>query len=117
MPNTKVQHFADFVNENIYVGIDIHKKSWSVTVRAFNLQLARFTQPPSSESLVAYLKRNYPGGNYFSVYEAGFFSTTIHEVLSSQGIMNIIVNPGDIPSIDKQKKSKTDTHDSRSPAE
>ena len=117
MPNTKVQHFADFVNENIYVGVDVHKKSWAVTIRAFNLQLAHFTQPPSSETLATYLKKSFPRGNYFSVYEAGFFGTTIHEQLTSLGIKNIIVNPGDIPVTDKQKKSKTDTHDSRSLAE
>jgi transposase len=117
MPNTNVQHFADFVNENIYVGIDVHKKSWAVTIRAFNLQIAHFTQPPSSQTLAAYLKKNYPKGNYFSVYEAGFFGTTIHEELTILGVKNIIVNPGDIPTTDKQKKNKTDTHDSRALAE
>jgi transposase len=117
MPQSKVQHFADFVNENVYVGLDIHKRSWAVTIRAFNLQVAHFTQPPSPENLVAFLKRNYPGGNYFSVYEAGFSGTTIHENLTQLGVRNIIVNPGDIPTTDKQKKNKTDIHDSRALAE
>jgi transposase len=117
MPTTNFQHFADFSNQNFYVGIDVHKKSWAVTIRSLGLQLARFTQPPSADALSDYLRRKFPGGNYFSVYEAGFFGTAIHERLCNQGIKNIIVHPGDIPKTDKQTKTKTDIHDSRSLAE
>lgn len=117
MPTTNFQHFADFANQDFYVGIDVHKKSWTVSIRAMGIQVGHFTQPPSPDTLAAYLKKHFPGGNYFSVYEAGFFGTTIHERLCDLGIQNIIVNPGDIPTTDKQKKTKTDLHDSRFLAE
>jgi transposase len=117
MPSTNFQHFADFSNQDFYVGIDVHKKSWTVTVRSLRLQVAHFTQPPSPDILAGYLTKKFPKGNYFSVYEAGFFGTTTHEQLCSLGIKNIIVHPGDIPATDKQKKTKTDLHDSRSLAE
>lgn len=114
MPITNFQHFADYSNQDFYIGIDVHKKSWTVTIRSLNLQLGFFTQPPCPNTLAAHLKKKFPGGNYFSVYEAGFFGTTIHDQLCSLGIHNIIVHPGDIPTTDKQKKTKTDLHDSRS---
>jgi len=46
MPSTNFQHSTDFTGLDFYIGIDIHKKSWVVTVRALNLQVDRFTQPP-----------------------------------------------------------------------
>lgn len=117
MHTTNFQHFADFSNQDFYIGIDVHKKSWAVAVRSLGLQVAHLTQPPCPDTLVAYLKRKYPGGNYFSVYEAGFSGTTAHYQLCSLGVQNIIINPADIPATDKQKKTKTDLHDSRALAE
>ena len=117
MPTTNFSHFADFVNEDFYIGIDVHKKSWTITIRTLGLEVGHFTQPPAPEALASYLTKTFPGGTYFSVYEAGFCGTTIHEHLCRLGIQNIIVNPGDIPITDKQKKTKTDLHDSRFLAE
>jgi transposase len=47
MPTTKLQNSLDFEGQKFYVGIDVHKKSWSVSVRSLNLQLERFSQPRS----------------------------------------------------------------------
>lgn len=99
------------------MGLDVHKKSWSVTVRSLDKQVAHFTQPPSANSLVLTLKKKFPGGVFYSAYEAGFCGTSAHEQLCKLGITNIIVHAADIPSTDKQKKNKTDLHDSRSIAE
>ncbi|WP_256010354.1 IS110 family transposase [Desertivirga xinjiangensis] len=117
MPSTNLQNFIDFKGQNFYVGLDVHKKSWAVTIRSLGIEVARFTQPPGGESLNNYLQRNFPGGRYHSAYEAGFCGTGIHEELCKQGIDNILVHAADIPSTDKQKKNKTDLHDSRSIAE
>jgi transposase len=117
MPSTKLQNSVDFNGQKFYVGIDVHKKSWVVTVRSQGLQVAHFTQPPSAEALESTLKKKFPGGVFDSAYEAGFCGTTAHERLCKLGVNNIMVHPGDIPSTDKQKKNKTDLHDSRSIAE
>ncbi|MFI5152197.1 MAG: IS110 family transposase [Chitinophagales bacterium] len=114
MRTTKLQQSVDFSGQKFYLGLDVHKKSWSVTVRSLNLHLEHFTQPPSPKTLLAHLKHKFPGGNYYSAYEAGFCGTGIHEQLCKLGIDNIIVHPGDIPSTDKENKNKTDIHDSRS---
>jgi transposase len=114
MPVTNFQQSVDFSGQNFYVGIDIHKKSWAVTVRTMNIEVARFTQPPDPQNLSSHLKNKFPNGIFHSAYEAGFCGTSYHDNLLRLGIENIIVHPADIPSTDKQKKNKTDLHDSRS---
>lgn len=113
MPRTNLQKTNDFSGQNFYVGLDVHKKSWAVTIRSLNIEVAHFTQAPGAEALSNYLKREFPGGTYHSAYEAGFCGTGTHEQLCKQGIRNILVHAADIPSTDKQKKNKTDLHDSR----
>jgi transposase len=81
------------------------------------IQVAHFTQPPGAVALAVYLQKNFPGGCYYSAYEAGFCGTGIHEQLCKLGINNIVVHAADIPSTDKQKKNKMDLHDSRAIAE
>jgi len=117
MPNVNLQNSVDFNGQKFYVGLDAHKKSWAVTIRSMGIEVGRFTQPPSAATLVAHLRKNYPGGQYFSAYEAGFCGTGIHELLCSLGITNILIHAADIPATDKQKKNKTDLHDSRFIAE
>lgn len=114
MPDTNLQNSPDFKGQNFYVGLDVHKKSWVVTVRSLNKQVAHFTQPPCAETLVRTLQRKFPGGSFVSAYEAGFCGTTHHELLCKLGFKNIVVHAADVPSTDKQKKNKTDVHDSRS---
>ncbi|MBL7692101.1 MAG: IS110 family transposase [Flavipsychrobacter sp.] len=113
MPVSNFNNFTDFKGQRFYIGLDVHKKSWAVTVRSMGIEVARFVQPPSVANLKAYLTKNFPGGQYFSVYEAGFCGTTTHELLCKHGIRNIVIHAADIPATDKQKKNKTDVHDSR----
>lgn len=100
--------------EAYYLGIDVHKNSWTVTVRTLGLEVAHFTQAPDATKLYHYVKNKFPSGTSFSAYEAGFSGTSAHYALCKLGISNIIVNPADIPVTDKQKKNKNNLHDSRS---
>ena len=101
----------DFSGQNIYVGIDVHLKSWSVAVLSEHSVLKKFSQDPEPEALYKYLSGNYPGANYFSVYEAGFCGFWIHRKLTDLGVRNIVVNPADVPSKGKEKLRKTDAVD------
>lgn len=101
----------NFEGQNIYVGIDVHLKSWSVAILSEHSALRRFSQSPEPEALHKYLASNYPGATYFSVYEAGFCGFWIHEKLTSLGINNIVVNPADVPTMSKEKLRKTDAVD------
>lgn len=103
----------DFSGEDIYVGIDVHKKSWKVTIQTNETICSTFSQDPSVKILSNYLKRNYPNANYFCAYEAGFSGFWIQHQLEKEQINCIVVNPADVPTTDKEKKQKTDIRDSR----
>lgn len=109
---TKVNQ-NDFSGQNIYVGIDVHLKSWKVTVMMERLYSSTFSQDPCPETLYNHLVTNYPGATYFSAYEAGFSGFWIHHLLTGFGINSIVVNPADIPTTSKEKVQKEDARDSR----
>ncbi len=109
----KQKYKLTFSGQKFFIGIDVHKTSWKVTVINNQIELQTFSMEPSPEKLAAHLRKNYPGGNYFTVYEAGFCGYWIDRKLKKLGIKNIVVNPGDIPTKNKEKTRKTDTIDSR----
>ena len=74
-----------FKGQRIFIGIDVHLKSWSVTIASEHAVLKRFTQSPSPEALHSFLTREYPDAEYKSVYEAGFCGFWIHERLMELG--------------------------------
>ena len=103
----------DFSNQNIYVGFDVHLKSWKVTILTEKVAVKTFSQDPKPELLYQYLKKNFPGGIYHSAYEAGFCGYWIHNKLISLGVNSIVVNPADIPTTNKERVQKEDKRDSR----
>lgn len=102
-----------FEGQEFFIGIDVHKKNWTVTIRLNHMELKTFSQNPSPEELSKYMRRNYPGGIYNSVYEAGFCGYWIHRELEELGFNNIIVSPADVPTKQKEKDQKRDPIDSR----
>jgi transposase len=105
MLSTNLQNSIDYKGQKFYVGLDVHKTFWAITIRSMNIQIAHFTQPPGADALARYLQRNFPGGNYYPAYEAGFCGTDFHEQLCALGINNMLVHTADIPATDKQKKN------------
>ena len=103
----------DFKGVNIYSGIDTHLKNWRVTVMVEDTYYKTFSMNPKAKELSVYLKKHFPGGNYYSAYEAGFCGYSVHRSLILEGVNNIIVNPADIPTTDKERKQKEDSRDSR----
>ncbi len=102
-----------FEGQKIFVGIDVHKTSWNVSVCGEYNDFKTFTQPPKPEVLSSYLRKTFPGAKYYAAYEAGFCGFGIYKTLNSLGIKTIIVNPADIPITDKEKRQKSDSIDSR----
>jgi len=103
----------DFTGQDIYAGIDAHLKSWKITIMVQGISCKTFSQNPDADILKNYLGKNYPNGNYHSAYEAGFCGFSVHRELIDQGIDNIVINPADIPTTDKERKQKEDKRDSR----
>ncbi len=104
---------VSFEGQEIFVGIDVHEKSWYVALRHCHRELEIFCMNPSPEELAEHLKRKYPGAGYQSVYEAGFSGFWAHHQLCELGVKNIVINPADIPTSGKEKARKNDRGDSR----
>lgn len=102
----------DFAGQNIYTGIDVHKKNWRVSIYSEQLYHKSFHQPADPKALYHYLSKHFPKANYHSVYEAGYCGFWIHKQLQDLGINNMVVNPADVPTTDKEKKQKADPVDS-----
>jgi transposase len=103
----------DFSGQSIYVGLDVHKKSWTVSIFSEQCEHKTFTQPPKVDKLVHYLKRNFPGAIYHAVYEAGFSGFWACDQLREQGVNCIVTNPADVPTTNKERTGKRDSIDSR----
>jgi transposase len=103
----------DFTDEDIFIGLDIHKKNWTVSIYTRDFEHKTFSQNPDPKILVNYLHRNFPGANYHSVYEAGYCGFWIHEELKALGVESIVINPADVPTKDKEKRNKNNKVDCR----
>lgn len=103
----------DFTDQFIFIGIDVHKKNWKVTIYFQGMELQTLSMNPDPEELVKYLRRNYPNATYISVYESGFCGYWADRKLRSLGVENIIVNPADVPTKNKERRRKSDEIDSR----
>jgi len=102
-----------FEGQSIYVGIDVHKKSWQVAIMGEQYEHKVMSQNPDPDLLAAYLRRNFPGGNYHAVYEAGFNGFESCRKLRQLGVDCVVIHPADVPTRQKEKLQKSDPSDSR----
>lgn len=103
----------DFSGQNIYIGLDVHHKQLTATFCGDHLTHKTFSHQPDPEIIIKYLKKNFPGANYYAAYEAGFSGYWLQEALKEAGVDCIVVNAADIPTMDKERKQKRDPVDSR----
>lgn len=105
--------YKDFSGQNIYVGLDVHDKSWKVHIYSDEFELKSFSQEPDADRLAHYLQKNYKQANYKLAYEAGFCGFWIQRAFSSKGINCSVIHAADVPTNDKERLRKTDKVDSR----
>lgn len=103
----------DFKGQNIYIGIDVHLKNWSVTILTDSGYHKKHSQVASAKVLFDHLKAYYPHGNYQAVYESGFSGFSTYYALQSYGINCIIVHASDVPTSQYEKVMKSDAVDSQ----
>lgn len=97
----------------LYIGLDIHKKSWSVHFRTDLFDHRGFTMPPESEKLLEYVKSHFSDHEVYITYESGCCGFSAARFFKEQGWHVSIVNAADIPRIQKQQFQKSDRIDSR----
>lgn len=100
-----------FQGQDVYIGIDVHQKSWSISLITKSGYKEHFSQQASASILYSHLQKRYKGAHYHSVYESGFTGFSTHYSLVSLGIDNIIVNASDVPTTQKERLHKTDKVD------
>ncbi|MCX6246089.1 MAG: IS110 family transposase [Bacteroidetes bacterium] len=113
MSEANLQQKVTYADKNIFVGLDVHEKSWNVSIFLDGMFIRSFTQPPSPEGLKTLLTRDYPQANYLCGYESGYSAFSIQRQLQSQGIACHVLHAGDIPQTGKEKLMKRDPVDSK----
>lgn len=102
-----------FSGQKIFVGLDVHKRDFKVSVMVGGVHYKTFSSPPDGQKVLSFLQQNFPGAEYHSAYEAGFSGFWLHKQLIELGLNSIVVNPADIPTTDKERRQKEDQRDSR----
>src|SRR5262247_1447598 len=106
------QQRISYAGDRVYVGVDVHKETYTVTCVCRKQIVKTATVPAEPASLAASLLRWFPGATLTSAYEAGFSAFVLHRALTQVGITNIVVNPASI-AVAANDKVKTDRRDSK----
>ena len=97
----------------LFIGIDIHKKQWTVHLRTDICEHRGFTMPPSPDALFQYVSHHFTGHEIHVAFEIGCCGFWAAREMLSYGWQVMVVNPGDVKHGDKYRYQKTDTIDSR----
>jgi len=97
----------------LFIGMDVHKKSWTVHFKTDLFDNKTVTMPAELSALISYVAKNFIDHEVSCCYEAGCCGYWIARALRQQGWEVKVVNPADVPRINKQDWQKTDKLDSR----
>ena len=101
-----------FKGQKVFIGIDVHKKIWSVTTLLEVGMPKTHSQKASAKELFDFLNRHYPEAEYYAVYEAGFSGFSTYYALKEFGIECTVVNAADVPTTQYESVMKSDPIDS-----
>ncbi len=108
--DTRIENMF-FDKKELFVGIDVHKVKWVVTIRTYDLELKTFSMSPLADELERHLKKNYPGALFKFVYECCFSGFWIYDYFFEKGYSIIVTPPNRIYK--DGNTIKTDKIDSR----
>lgn len=101
----------DYKGKNIFIGIDVHKKTYSLTAIHEGEIVKKCTMAADPTVLLAFLKKYFNEAKIESAYEAGFSGFGLHRFLIDKGISNKVVHPASI-EIASRERVKNDKRDS-----
>jgi transposase len=101
------------MEKKVYIGMDIHKKSWRVNIDTDICHHKNFNIESNEEILYNYIEKHFMDHEVHLVYEIGCCGFSCARYFLSIGWKVMVVNPADIPRTDKQNYQKTDTIDAR----
>lgn len=97
----------------LFIGIDIHKRSWKIHCSTDLFSGKTFTMPPRPELLQNYVDKHFSGHRVSTAYEAGCCGYYAHRCFEAYGWTSLVVNPADIHRKGKEKYTKTDKIDAQ----
>lgn len=95
----------------VYLGIDVHKKTYSVTAISNNTVIKRASMPADFQILLSFIKKNFEDAEVYSAYEAGFSGFGLHRFLLANNVNNIVIHAASIET-QVHNKVKNDKRDS-----
>ena len=108
MTNTKLTR--SYVGEDVYIGIDVHKKTYAVVARVNQTLVKKWTTVANPEALARQVVNYVDGARIHSAYEAGFSGFVLHRVLVEVGIDSRVVHAAAV-EIAAYQRVKTDKRD------
>lgn len=101
----------DYTGKIVFIGIDVHKKTYSVTCVCDKVIVKRDKLKASPVFLLEYLRKYFPNAEIKTVYEAGFSGFVLHRYLLANGIDSIVIHAASV-EISSRDRVKTDKRDS-----
>lgn len=101
----------DYTAKTVFVGMDVHKKTYSITAVCEGEVVKKATFKADPIELIKFCKKNFAGAKIVSAYEAGFCGLYLHRCLVAAGIQNLVVDAASI-EVAVGNRVKTDKRDS-----
>lgn len=105
------RHRQKVTGEDLFIGIDLHKARWHVTIRSADVEFFCGSIPGEWEALRRLLHW-YEGNRIQAVYEAGCFGFWLYDRLIEHGVECLVTPPSLVPQ-EYGNRVKTDRRDSR----
>ena len=97
----------------LFIGLDVHKKSWAVDIRTDLFHHKYFTQASDPLILERYVDKHFPDYQVHLCYEAGCCGFSTARYFLNLAWLVSVVNPSDVPTADKHNYQKTDKIDAK----
>ena len=100
-----------FKGQKIFIGIDVHARTWEVAVLTESGFVKRYSQVSSAKVLFDFLTKHFPDGEYHAVYESGFSGFSTYYALKEYNIDCVVTHAADVPTTQYEEVMKTDRVD------
>src|SRR5215468_4013474 len=99
-----------YTGEHSYVGVDVHKNTYTVTCVCQRPIVQTATVPAEPARFAESVSRWFPGAILSSAYEAGFAGFVLHRARTTAGITHLVVHPasGAVAANDRVKTDRRD---------
>lgn len=99
-----------YIGKDIFVGIDVHKKTYAVVARMDGEVIKKWTTVASPTKFVDQLLNYFKPGRIYTAYEAGYSGFALHRELEKNRIHNLVVHAAGI-EVEVYNRVKTDKRD------